>query len=117
MESILSTLAFALLIGGQFLAVIVLNSNREAIYSEPEAAKRAQHPSSEQIPGAVREQKLPAASCVVESPQHRPRPSLKGPRMELAQIRYFVALCGERSLRRSGRSSPSKNVSVPSFLA
>jgi hypothetical protein len=63
MESILSTLAFALLIGGQFLAVIVLNSNREAIYSEPEAAKRAQHPSSEQIPGAVREQKLPAQAA------------------------------------------------------
>ena len=78
MESILSTLAFALLIGGQFLAVIVLNSNREAIYSEPE-----------------------------ESPQHRPRPS-KGPRMELAQIRYFVALCGERSSRRSGREQPEQ---------
>src|SRR3954469_8089893 len=72
MESILSTLAFALLIGGQFLAVIVLNSNREAIYSEPEAAKRAQHPSSEQIPSAAREQ---SGSVAVSSFQYTSRPS------------------------------------------
>ena len=36
MESLLSTLAFALLIGAQFLGAIVLISKRKAIYGEPE---------------------------------------------------------------------------------
>ena len=38
MESMLSTLAFALLIGAQFLAAIVLISKRKAIYGELEDA-------------------------------------------------------------------------------
>jgi len=35
MNEILEPLAFALLIGGQFLAAIVLISNRETIYANP----------------------------------------------------------------------------------
>jgi len=58
MESMLSTLAFALLIGAQFLAAIVLISKRKAIYGEP--SEGAEHPSSERIQIATTERKLPA---------------------------------------------------------
>ena len=60
MESMLSTLAFALLIGAQFLAAIALISKRKAIYGEPEDAKAAEHPSSERTEIAAAERKLPA---------------------------------------------------------
>ena len=47
MESMLSTLAFALLIGAQFLAAIVLISKRKAIYGELEdaRARSIRHPN------------------------------------------------------------------------
>jgi hypothetical protein len=35
MDSMLSTIAFALLIGAQFLAAVVLISKRRTIYAEP----------------------------------------------------------------------------------
>jgi hypothetical protein len=35
MDDVLGTLAFALLIGAQFLAAVVLISQRKAIYAEP----------------------------------------------------------------------------------
>jgi hypothetical protein len=60
MESMLSTLAFALLIGAQFLAAIALISKRKAIYGEPEDAKAAEHPSSERTEIAAAERELPA---------------------------------------------------------
>lgn len=60
MESTLSTLAFTLLIGAQFLAAIVLISRRKAIYGEVEDPKGAKHPSVDQTPSAVAERELPA---------------------------------------------------------
>ena len=60
MESMLSTLAFALLIGAQFLAAIVLISKRKAIYGELEDAKGVDRPPSEQIQIAAAERELPA---------------------------------------------------------
>ena len=54
MEWMLSTLAFAVLIGAQFLAAIVLISKRKAIYGEP--SEGAKHPPSI----ATAERKLPA---------------------------------------------------------
>jgi hypothetical protein len=54
MEWMLSTLAFAVLIGAQFLAAIVLISKRKAIYGEP--SEGAEHPPSI----ATAERKLPA---------------------------------------------------------
>ena len=58
MEWMLSTLAFAVLIGAQFLAAIVLISKRKAIYGEP--SEGAEHPPSERIQIATTERKLPA---------------------------------------------------------
>jgi hypothetical protein len=55
MESMLSALAFALLIGAQFLAAIVLISKRQAIYGELEDPGGAEHPSSERIQSAAAE--------------------------------------------------------------
>jgi hypothetical protein len=52
MESMLSTLAFAALIGAQFLAAIVLISKRKAIYSGTEHRQEAEQSPSEQIPSA-----------------------------------------------------------------
>ena len=60
MESILSTLAFVLLIAGQFLAAIVLISNRKAIYGELEDPKGAAHPRPERIQATAMDQELPA---------------------------------------------------------
>ena len=59
MEWMLSTLAFAVLIGAQFLAAIVLISKRKAIYGELEDPGRAEHPSSERIQSAAEERELP----------------------------------------------------------
>jgi hypothetical protein len=47
MESILPTLAFALLIGGQFLAAIVLTAKRKTVYGALEKPKGVEHPPSE----------------------------------------------------------------------
>ena len=55
MEWMLSTLAFAVLIGAQFLAAIVLISKRKAIYGEP--SEGAKHPPSI----ATAERKLPVS--------------------------------------------------------
>ena len=63
MESMLSTLAFALLIGAQFLAAIVLISKRKAIYGELGDAKGAEHPSSKRIQSAASERELPAKAA------------------------------------------------------
>jgi hypothetical protein len=46
MESMLSTLAFALLIGAQFFATILLISKRDEIYGEADGTK---HSTSERI--------------------------------------------------------------------
>ena len=62
MESILSTLAFALLIGAQFLAAIVLIAKRKAIYGGLEDPKATEHRSSERIQSAAAERKLPKAA-------------------------------------------------------
>lgn len=54
MDSVLPTLAFSLLIGGQFLAAIVLITNRKTIYgiaSEVEPRRRASKPPVETIAG------------------------------------------------------------------
>ena len=44
MELMLSTLAFALLIGAQFLGAIVLISKRQVIYGEAEGLEGAERP-------------------------------------------------------------------------
>ena len=49
MESMLSTLAFTLVIGGQFLAAVVLISRRNAIYGGLEDYEKAQPSPSEEI--------------------------------------------------------------------
>ena len=61
MESMLSTLAFALLIGGQFLAAIVLISKRKAIYGL-EGPNEAKHPHSEQIESSSPDEDLRKAA-------------------------------------------------------
>ena len=63
MESMLSTLDFALLIGAQFLAAIVLISKRKAIYGELEDANGVEHPSSERTEIATTERELPAKAA------------------------------------------------------
>ena len=63
MESMLSTLAFALLIGAQFLAAIVLISKRKAIYGELEDANGVEHPSSERTEIAAATRQLPAKAA------------------------------------------------------
>jgi hypothetical protein len=64
MESMLSTLAFALLIGAQFLATIVVISRRKEIYGELESPKEALHLPSEQIQRDAAEQDdLPAKAA------------------------------------------------------
>ena len=63
METMLSTLAFGLLIGAQFLAAIVLISKRKAIYGELEDANGVEHPSSERTEIATTERELPAKAA------------------------------------------------------
>ena len=46
MDEILGPLAFALLIGGQFLAAIVLISSRKIIYADPNEHERRPGPQS-----------------------------------------------------------------------
>jgi hypothetical protein len=63
MESTLSGLAFALLIGGQFLAAIVLISKRKAIYGEFGGAKKTAKPSASEQTRAPLDQELPAKAA------------------------------------------------------
>ena len=56
MDSMLSTLAFALLIGAQFLAAIVLISKRKAIYADPAEPVHGGDPQSRQLDEVVEEQ-------------------------------------------------------------
>jgi hypothetical protein len=63
MESMLSTLTFAGLIGAQFLAAIVLFSKRNAIYGELPDPKKLEHPSSERAQTPAAEQELPAEAA------------------------------------------------------
>ena len=62
MESILSTLAFALLIGAQFLGAIVLISKRQAIYGEAEGSESAEA-SSGRSQTAAAERELPVEAA------------------------------------------------------
>lgn len=64
MESMLSTLAFALLIGGQFLGAIVLISKRDAIYEQVRRPKEGKHLPSDKIQGANGGQQLPAKAVL-----------------------------------------------------
>ncbi len=48
MDSWLSTLAFAALIGAQFLAAIVLISKRKTIYADPHERVEAETPQPDQ---------------------------------------------------------------------
>jgi hypothetical protein len=62
MESTLSTLAFALLIGAQFLGAIVPISKRQAIYGEAESPESAEASSGRsQTVAAERELPVEAA--------------------------------------------------------
>ena len=63
MESMLSTLAFALLIGAQFLGAIVLISKRQVIYGEAEGLEGAEHPSSGRSQTAAAERDLPVEAA------------------------------------------------------
>jgi hypothetical protein len=63
MESILSTLAFALLIGAQFLAAIVLIAKRKAIYGGLEDHEIVEHPCSERMQSAAAEREPPAKAA------------------------------------------------------
>ena len=53
----LSTLAFALLIGGQFLAAIVLNSKRNVIYADSDETKGAKPLRSEETPNSIQDER------------------------------------------------------------
>jgi hypothetical protein len=54
MDEILGALAFALLIGGQFLAVIVVASTRKTLCAEPnEWGPRSVQPTTDQCPTAT----------------------------------------------------------------
>jgi hypothetical protein len=57
MDSMLSTLAFALLIGGQFLAAIVLNSKRNVIYTDSDETKGAKPLPSEETPNSIQDER------------------------------------------------------------
>jgi hypothetical protein len=64
MDGILAPLAFAMLIGGQFLAAIVVISKRETIYGiRPSAGPADQHPRATQCtnPDVARDERIDAA--------------------------------------------------------
>jgi len=61
MDSMLSTIAFALLIGAQFLAAIVLISHRKTIYAEPAEHVHREPPNSLQFDGVDETQPAKAA--------------------------------------------------------
>ena len=63
MEAMLSTLAFALLIGAQFLAAIVLISRRKVIYEDSEKRGHKQNSGVDQAEAKVVEERLPATAA------------------------------------------------------
>ena len=63
MESMLPALAFALLIGGQFLAAIVLISKRKTVYGGLEKPEGATHPPAEEIQSPSADEELPAKAA------------------------------------------------------
>jgi hypothetical protein len=63
MDSMLSTMAFALLIGAQFLAAIVLISRRKIIYADPAEPVHAGDPPSRQFDGKVVKEQQPAKAA------------------------------------------------------
>lgn len=63
MESMLSTLAFALLIGGQFLAAIFVSSRRQSIYNRPDDTVGVDRSVSMQTAEKVSETDLPAKAA------------------------------------------------------
>jgi hypothetical protein len=63
MDSMLSTLAFALLIGAQFLAAIVLISKRKIIYADPAEPVHEGNPQSRQFDEKVVEQQPSAKTA------------------------------------------------------
>ena len=56
MDSMLSTLAFALLIGAQFLAAVVMISKRKTIYADPAEFVHEGDPQSRQFDQVVKQQ-------------------------------------------------------------
>lgn len=71
MDDILGALAFALLIGGQFLAVIVVASKRDTIFANPN--ERVDPPwRAGDYPGATQVQ-----HCIRRSIPVRPRAALR----------------------------------------
>jgi hypothetical protein len=63
MDAWLSTLAFAALIGAQFLAAIVLISKRKTIYADPRECVQAEPPQPEQRDHEVVEAERPAKAA------------------------------------------------------
>ena len=61
MDSMLSTIAFALLIGAQFLAAVVLISKRRTIYAEPVEHVDREAPRSRQFDAVVETRPAKAA--------------------------------------------------------
>ena len=78
MDSMLSTLAFALLIGAQFLAAIVLISRRKIIYAKPAELVHGERRQSGQFSKKVVEEQPPlrlrSQSCRLSYPasSHHP---------------------------------------------
>ncbi len=63
MDAWLSTLAFAALIGAQFLAAIVLISKRKTIYADPHAHVQAEAPQPDRRDPDVVETERPARAA------------------------------------------------------
>ena len=63
MDAWLSTLAFAALIGAQFLAAIVLISKRKTIYADPHARDQAETPQPDRPAQEIVETERPAKAA------------------------------------------------------
>lgn len=63
MDAWLSTLAFALLIGAQFLAAIVLISKRKTIYADPRERVQAETPQPDRLEQEAVEAERPAQAA------------------------------------------------------
>ena len=61
MDSVLSAVAFALLIGAQFLAAVVLISKRRTLYAEPAEDVHREAPQSRQFDEKAETQAAKAA--------------------------------------------------------
>jgi hypothetical protein len=90
MDDILGALAFALLIGGQFLAVIVVTSTRTILYENP----------NERAPRPVRPMDYPSATTL----QHCASPDVALAHLALAQH------ASGRAPRALGRASASEEL-------